>query len=405
MVVSTPNKITELDLTQAKTFVDRDLTAFWTQLRQHAPVAWHPSKTSGFWVLSRYSDIVNVFRDSETFSSARGNVLDVLLQGGDPAGGKMLPLTDGEKHAQCRRELLKSFHSRILKEIHTGLKQSIVQLISPAISASHCDIASEVAPFIPLTAISDLLGVPEADRKKLLGFTSTALSAETPDANPMKAILARNELLLYFSTRINQTQTNINGELFERILSLRQSPFELSDEEIIYNCYSFMLGGDETARLTIISMVKLLCEHPELWQQLKQEQIDLDKVVDEFLRYITPAMHFGRYTTRDTELAGVEIKAGDIVTVWLSSANFDPERFDEPQSIQFNRASNKHLTFGYGPHFCIGAQLARVELKAFLEVLLAMVDSMELLEQPKPIYSNCLRGYWSCPVRLVGAAS
>jgi len=127
VIVSAPNHITRLDLTAANTFVDDDLTSFWKQCRQQQPIAWHPTKDHGFWVVSKYADVVEVFRDNDTFTSVRGNLLDVLLQGGDPAGGKMLPLTDGKKHSQCRRELLKSFQPAILKEIHSGLKQSISQ--------------------------------------------------------------------------------------------------------------------------------------------------------------------------------------------------------------------------------------------------------------------------------------
>lgn len=405
MEVISPHKsayiIKDVDLVSSETYLEKDLTQFWHTCRKHYPIAWHPYGDNGFWVISRHQDIVEIFRNNHDFQSTRGNLLDVLLHGGDPAGGKMLPLTDGEKHARCRRELLKAFHPTVLKQLHQRLALKIEQFIQQAITKDSCDVAQDIAPHIPLSAICDLLAVPDQDREKLLAYTSHALAKESLQDSDTDAMIARNEILLYFTAHIHRCQPG-QGVLLDHILRLAQPPFNLTEEEIIYNCYSFMLGGDETTRLVIISIFKTLIEQPQLWQQLKQEPISLDTAIDEFIRYATPARCFGRTVVNEIDIHGQQLKAGDIVTLWIESANFDETVFENPGQLNLSRQPNRHLSFGFGPHFCIGAQLAKMELKALLTIMIKHIKTMEFVGDAKPIYSNTLSGYSHLPINLNG---
>jgi cytochrome P450 len=143
------------------------------------------------------------------------------------------------------------------------------------------------------------------------------------------------------------------------------------------NCYSLILGGDETARLAMIGAVQALLDHPDQWRALKEGTAGLDTAVEEMLRWTTPALHSGRTAATDTEIAGTPVRAGDIVTVWNASANRDEAVFDSPGSLRLDRSPNKHLTFAYGPHFCLGSYLARAEIAAVLSALRTRVTTLD----------------------------
>jgi cytochrome P450 len=174
----------------------------------------------------------------------------------------------------------------------------------------------------------------------------------------------------------------------------------LDDDEIMLNCYSLILGGDETARLSMVGAVLALVEHPDQWRALKRGEAGLDNAVEEMLRWTTPALHSGRTATADTEIAGRTVRAGDIVTVWNSSANRDERVFDAPDALRLDRSPNKHVTFAHGPHFCLGAYLARAEIAAVLSGLRSRVNALERTGPAGPVYSNFLNGMVSLPLAL-----
>jgi cytochrome P450 len=176
----------------------------------------------------------------------------------------------------------------------------------------------------------------------------------------------------------------------------------LTDDEVMLNCYSLILGGDETTRLAMVGAVQALIEHPEQWRALKDGSISTASATEEILRWTAPAMHVGRTATEDVDLHGHRIRAGDIVTGWVISANFDETVFANPRTFDLARAPNRHLTFSYGPHFCLGVHLARLEIRALLEALCSTVDRIEAAGTPRPIFSNFLRGFSSLPVRMYG---
>lgn len=173
----------------------------------------------------------------------------------------------------------------------------------------------------------------------------------------------------------------------------------LRSEEIIYNCYSLILGGDETTRLAMISGVLELVRRPDQWTLLKSGA-PIDAAVNEVLRWSTPVMHVGRTASASVTLGAREIVEGDLIIAWLSSANFDEEEFSDPASFDVTRAPNRHVTLSHGPHFCIGAYLAKIEVAALLQTMREEVREMELTGEPLPIYSNLLSGYSKLPLRM-----
>ncbi|SOD62610.1 Cytochrome P450 [Streptomyces zhaozhouensis] len=403
-LASAPDPLT-VDLTDPGTFVRDDLHEMWARFRAERPVHRHP-ETPGrppFWVVTRYADAMSVYKDNKNFTSERGNVLATLLAGGDSAAGKMLAVTDGARHRAIRNMMLKSFSPRALQHVVAGVRKRTSDLIGQVVAKDSFDYAREVAEHIPMGTICDLMAIPPQDRPQLLAWNKKTLSSEAENDSLDDQVMARNEILLYFSDLARHRRRNLGDDVLSTLVTAEIDGERLSEEEIIFNCYSLILGGDESSRVSSISTVLAFIQHPEQWRRFKAGEVSTNVATEEVLRWATPAMHFGRRALVDVEVGGERIAAGDIVTLWNTSANFDESVFPDPFTYDLARTPNKHLTFGYGPHFCLGAFLGREELKALLDELRENVATMELVGTPERIRSNFLYGYRNLPVSF-GAA-
>ncbi|MFE2217808.1 cytochrome P450 [Streptomyces canus] len=397
-----PEELDTLNLADPRLHAENELSAVWRHLREHEPVHWNPATDTapGFWVVTRHADLTSVYRDNTHFTSEGGNVLETLLAGGDSAAGRMLAITDGDRHRELRRVLMSAFTPRALQPVVASVRRTVDRLLREAIDKGNCDFAADVAAGIPLGAICDLLGVPESDRAHVLSLTSSALGSHDADGTAADAWIAKSEILLYFANLARDRRDSGHADVIALLAGSKVNGFPLDDDEIMLNCYSLILGGDETARLSMVGAALALVEHPDQWQALKQGDAGVDTAVEEVLRWTTPALHSGRTATTDTEIAGRPIRSGDIVTVWNASANHDEQVFDDPGRLRLDRTPNKHCTFAYGPHFCLGAYLARAEIGAVLEGLRDLVEDMEQTGPSKPVYSNFLSGLGSLPLAL-----
>ncbi|EFL19618.1 SimI [Streptomyces sp. C] len=389
-----------LDLSDPVLHAEQDLTEVWRTLRDRDPVHWQPPRDGrpGFWVVTRHEDVAAVYRDAETFRSDRGNVLDTLLAGGDSAGGSMLAVTDGPRHTRLRTALMKSFSPRALDGVVRSVRTATLALLEEALERGVCDFARDVAARIPLRAICDLLDVPEADRDELLALTSAALGSEHADAGPEEAWLARNDILLYFAELAARRRDSPGDDVISALAGFRPGGEPLTDEEIVLNCYSLILGGDETTRLSMIGGVRALLAHPGQWRLLRAGEVSTRSAVEEVLRWTSPALHAGRTAAADVVLRGRAVAAGDVVTVWNVSANHDERVFDRPDRFDLARTPNRHVSFAYGSHFCLGAYLARVEIGTLLDGLRTLVGTMEETGPGSPVYSNFLSGRARLPL-------
>lgn len=394
------------DLADPQTYIRHDRHELWRRLRAEDPVHWHPpaGDRPGFWVLTRYADVQAVFRDNRTFTSERGNVLTTLLAGGDSAAGRMLAVTDGPRHRDLRNVLLKAFSPRALERVAEKVRANTDRLVAGAVARGRCDFAADVAERIPITTICDLLGVPPADHDELLGLTKSALSSENPAAQALDAVAARNEILLYFADLLDERRTRPRDDVISVLAESRIDGELLDEDDIVLNCYSLILGGDETSRLSMIGAVAAFMAHDDQWQRLRAGAVSVDSAVEEVLRWTSPAMHFGRTVLTDIEVGGRTLRAGDIVTMWIGSANRDEDQFTAPDGFDLARTPNRHLTFGFGPHFCLGAYLGRVEVAALLTTLRSRVGRIRPDGPVRPVYSNFLTGLSRLPVVLEPSA-
>lgn len=393
-----------VDLGDPGTFADPglDLDAFWRTLRDTAPVHWNPpvDGRKGFWVLSRYDDIMATYRDDVNFTSERGNVLVTLLEGGDAGAGRMLAVTDGHRHHELRKILQRVLSPRVLDEVARTVRLNTRRWIREAVASGGCDFAEEIAGRIPMTTISSLLGVPERDREFLLSLTKAALSTEGEGVGEADSEMARNEILMYFMDIVEERRESPGDDVISMLIGSSVDGVPLSDEDVVLNCYSLIIGGDETSRLTMIDCVRTLAAQPEQWRRLKHGEVSVDTAVDEVLRWASPTMHFGRSVVHETEVHGVRLRPGEIVTLWHASGNRDERVFERPGTFDLGRTPNKHMAFGYGPHFCVGSHLAKVEIAELLMALRDFTTGFEQTAESLPIRSNFLTGFSTLPVRF-----
>lgn len=389
-----------VDLTDPRTFHDVDTHALWRRFREDSPVHWHPptERAPGFWVVSTYADAVAVYRDNKRFTSEKGNVLTTLLQGGDSAAGKMLAVTDGPRHRAIRNLMLKSFAPRVLAPVVDGVHRHTRELVARAVASGEADFVTDVADHVPIHTMGDLMDIPHADRPRLVEWNTQTLSRHSSEDSELESLMARNEILLYLSELAAERRGNPGDDVISVLATATVDGEPLTEDEIVLNCYSLILGGDESTRMSLVGGLIALAENPEQWRRLKAGEVTSDSATEEILRWTTPAMHFGRRALVDVPLRDQVIKAGDVVTLWNSSANFDEDVFTDPYSFDVGRSPNKHVVFGHGPHFCLGAFLGRVHVNAMVETLRDQVARIGLRGPARRLYSNFVHGYSGLPV-------
>jgi cytochrome P450 len=397
--------LTSVDLADPHTFLNRDLHELWRSLRTDSPVYWNPPSESapGFWAVMRYDDIVSVYRDpEEVFTSTRGNVLSTLLQGHDSASGQMLAVSDGPRHRATRALLLKSFTPKALAPVMAKVHARTRRLVAQAIDRGEVDFATDVADQIPINTIGDLMDVPEYDRPQLVEWNTMSLASDGAGGGELDEILARNEILMYFADLAEQRRREPGDDVVSALANGTIDGEPLTEDEIVLNCYSLVLGAEQSSRMSSIGGVLALAEYHDEWRRLKNGDVGLDTATEEILRWTTPAMHMGRRALADTEIGGQAIAKDDIVTLWNTSANFDDEVFADPTRLDLGRKPNKHLAFGLGAHFCLGAFLGRTHLTAALEAVRDLVSTVEVRTPPRRLFSNFVLGYTNAPVHLHG---
>lgn len=391
-----------LDLTDPAAFVDHDPYAYWERMRRLQPVRWHPPKEHrpGFWAVARYGDVLACYKDTARLSSARGTVLDVLLAGGDSAGGRMLAVMDSPRHRDLRQVLLRAFSPRVIHGVEQTVRRRADDLVAAIVGAGAIDAATSIAEHLPINTICDLLEIPGADRPALLAWNKRALSSDTGNEDRHDALEARSEILSYFVDIIRDRRRNPGDDVISLIAQADVLGEPMTEDDIALNCYSLILGGDESTRVSIIGGLHALGTFPDQWCLLKDGGATVSTAVEEVLRWVTPAMHFARTASTDLRIGDAQVGAGEIVTLWNISANNDDTVFSNPRRFDVARADNPHLALGYGPHYCLGAFLGRMELNAVLDSLVRRVATLQVLEAPQRIHSNFLFGYSALRLRL-----
>jgi cytochrome P450 len=383
---------------------DPDRCAMWAELRANNPVAWVAPTDDGrpgFWVVTKYEDILAASK-SDHLSSGSGNMIGPLLSGGDPAGGKMLVVTDPPRHGPMRRVVQVGFKSS-RERVGEALEIAADELVRQAAEKEEGEWVTEVAAHLPLLAVCVLLGVPKEDQPRILELSMASLKEDgiepTDDAED-----ARYDALTYFAQLIAHRRRVPGDDLISQMVTARVEGGDLTDTEVALNCYNILIGGNETGRLSASTGVLALIENPGEWEKLKAGPDSvIVSAVQEILRWTTPATYIGRIASTDTTIRDTPIIEGEVVSLWTVSANRDEDIFEDPYRFDVTRKPNRHLTFGRGPHACLGAQIERMGLKSMLRALCNHVAAMEMAGPPERLKSTFLQGARKMPVRLTAA--
>jgi cytochrome P450 len=396
----------QIDLTDPELF---RANAFWPALawlRAHDPVHWHAdSAGSGFWVLTKYADIVTAYANTDVFSSKYG-----MRLGSDPdavaaVAGRMLIVSDPPGHSYLKRVLTRAFSPGAMARIEGLVRDVVVGVLADALARGELEFV-EVAKLIPNHVVCALLGVPRQDWSWLGALTTDAF--ESGDAGRRGA---HAEIFLYFADLLAERRASPGEDLVSQIATDRDrgsgvdgTP-ALTDEEIIFNCNGILAGANETTRYSAAGGLLEFACRPDQWRLLRGGgEAAVRGGVEEVLRWTTPGVHALRTALMPEVIRGVPIAAGQRVTLWNSSANRDEAVFDRPGEFDIRRTPNRHVTFGHGRHLCLGARLARLELGIFLTELAARTDRIEVTADPLYNSSNFTWGLCELPVRLTPAS-
>ena len=376
-----------------------------TFLRKEAPVFWHEDDRGGFWNVMKHADVALVSRDSKLYSSyARSALYNVEDEPALSEVRLMMLNLDPPDHTKLRRIVNRVFTPHRIKELQGALIRRSKEIVDKIAEKGECDFVLEVAAELPLQAIADLVGIPQEDRFKVFDFSNRLIGFDDPefDAHGEEdARIAAAELYMYAQQMADDRRANPRDDIVTNLITEHDGEFL---DEMEFNMFFMLLAvaGNETTRNGISHAMLTLIQHPEQRELLLNDPSLLDSAIEEFLRWSTPVMHFKRTAMRDTEIRGQKIKEGDRVMIWYSSANRDEDVFDDPFTFNIRRDPNLHTLSqafgGGGHHFCLGANLARAEMKVILEELLRRLPDMQLAGEPRRLRSNFINGIKNMPV-------
>lgn len=387
-----------LDLMDPRLYGSGDPHTIWTALRERAPLHLQ-SLPDGrrFWSVTKYHDVREVLRDHTRFTSSRGTLLSVLGSR-DPAGGKMMAASDPPVHTMLHEPIAKLLSRRALEPFVPEVRRVAHRLLERLADGPR-DLA-ELAAGFPMAFTGTLMGIPEQDWARLTLLTTAAIAPEDPDfrlGNGLNTLAtAHHELFSYFSRRTRRTIRE--DGLIGALLGLEVGGRRLRHDELVYNCYSLLLGANVTTPHAVTQTVLAFIENPAEYRRLVDDPRLVPGAVEEGLRWSSPASHFLRHATQDTTLRGRQVREGDAVVTWLGSANRDEEVFSEPFRFHVTRSPNPHVAFGFGPHHCVGAALARMALNALFAEIAGSVERFDLAGPVEHLASNFAAGIKHMPV-------
>lgn len=405
----------DIDLTDSKHFVDGVPHDWFTFLRHNAPVWWHEEADGpGFWAVTSYNECVAVNRDYEHFSSADKATFIWELDEENLAQLQLLMLNmDPPLHTRYRRLVNKGFTPRMINQLHDRIHAATDRIIDNVIEAGTAEFVTDIAAELPLVVIAELLGVPNDDRHRMFDWSNRMIgnqdaeyqkSAEGAEAAEA-AQMASMELYAYASQLFGQKRADPKDDLMSVLTQVEMEGEKLSDLELELFFLLLTVAGNETTRNLISGAMVAFFDNPEQWELLQRDRSLLPSAVEEMLRYVSPVMNFRRQTTAPFELGGQKIGADEKVVFFHVSGNRDETVFQNPHAFDITRDPNPHIAFGGGgPHFCLGANLARMEIRVMFEHLLDRMPDIRLNGEVERLQSQFISGVKHIPVAFTPAA-
>ncbi len=402
----------EIDLTDLDVFAKRMPHEWFEVLRRQHPVWQHPptaTEPEPFWVVSSYEHITEVHRLGALYShqtgpgrnGAGGIALNDIPVGRGP--GLQMVMTDPPQHTRYRKLINTGFTPRMIRRLEHTMRTRTDVIIDRICEAGEADFVTQVSAELPLMAIADILGVPEKDRNLLLDWSNRTIGGSDPEfsSDPSKPSgeyeKAMIEMAIYAHELTERKRKEPSDDVWTALTeaSVRLDDGELTQLTDIERDLFFTLlivAGNETTRNAISLGLLALLEHPEQWELVHQNGMDT-AAVDEILRYTSPVNYFRRTAAADNQLGGESIRAGDKVTLWYPSGNRDEKIYEDPHRLDLSRKDNHHLAFGAGgSHFCLGANLARLEIEVMFEGLAKRLPDIRITGPTERLRMNLVNG-------------
>ncbi|WP_405835169.1 cytochrome P450 [Streptomyces platensis] len=391
-------------------------------LRDRYPVAWQEEPEvlgwpagPGFWAVTRHQDVVRVLKDARTFSSHLGAT---QIRDPDPADlpfiRRMMLNQDPPDHGRLRRAVSRAFTPRQIDRFGTVIRERARALLTAAVGTARAgdgagDLVTAVTDDFALLNLADLLGVPAAERGLLLDWTRRVIGYQDPDeagppasgpdgrpANPRSPALLQD--MFGFARELAAHKRRCPGD---DVMTVLASDPELATPELEMFFFLLTIAGNDTVRSAAPGGLLALARHPDAYRRLRAGAVGTATAVEELLRWHPPVLSFRRTAAYDTELAGRTLRAGDKVVVFHGSANYDERVFADPHRLDLARSANPHVSFGDGPHVCLGAHLARLQLRVLYEETCRLLPALAVAGPPQRLVSNFIHGLKSLPLRLV----
>ncbi|MFC5731416.1 MULTISPECIES: cytochrome P450 [Nocardioides] len=378
-------------------------------LRRTAPVTWieqpDPSARAGFldtgfWALSKHAEVAAVSKNQADFSTYENGVIirfapDMTRE--ELEQTRFLLINhDSPEHTKLRQIISRAFTPRGVASLHDELKARAERIVDDALAKESGDFVTDIAAELPLQAIADLLGVPQEDRGKLFDWSNQMLSYDDPElgGDQMTAFM---EILAYSMALADERRRNPQDDIITKLVTADVDGNGLTDDEFGFFMILLAVAGNETTRNAITHGMKAFIDNPDQWELFKAERPDT--AVDEIIRWATPVTVFQRTAINDVEVGGQLVKAGQRVGLLYASANFDEDVFEDPFTFDIMREENPHQAFGgHGAHYCIGANLARLEVKLIFNALADRDAKISLLGEPVKLRSAWINGVKEMPV-------
>jgi cytochrome P450 len=375
------------------------------RLRAEDPVHHSPL---GFWVLTRYEDVSSVLRDPRFIKEPLAALVAARFGAEVPRGvGLSMLDRDPPDHTRLRSLVSKAFTPRVVEGLRPRIQQIVDGLITRAEAAGSIDVIEEFAYPIPVNVICEMLGVPVADHERFKGWSlDIARGLDSiwlpPDSEvPRRSAAARHAISDYFRGLIAARRAAPRGDLLSALIAAEEAGDKLSEEELLATCILLLIAGHETTVNLIGNGVLALLRHPAELSRLRETPGLITSAVEELLRYDGPVQRTARVASADATIGGRTIPRGDMVMPFIGAADRDPAQFPEPDRLDLSRSDNRHIAFGWGIHFCLGAPLARVEGQIAIDALVRRLPGLELVNhQPEYRQSLTLRGLKTLPVKF-----
>ena len=405
----------DINLTDAHFFAKGDIHDLFKRMRAADPVHWTQGQLKRrFWSIFKHEDAYTVYKGaSEYFSNGKFSVglpsspeVEAAVKPELMGSDRMLVASDGELHRDFRKAFNAMFLPRAIRQYEDSGRKLVLEILDEVLPRGRCEFVTEVATRLPMAIICDMMAIPRKDWQLMFDLVNQAMGPEDPEYQvEANAADTRNkawgDAVGYCIKTALERRGGSGTDLLSVIANARVLGGRLlTDEEIGYNGFMFVIGGLDTTRNSIAGGLLELIRNPDQMRRLREDRSLMRPAVEEILRWTSAITHSMRTALKDTEIRGRKIKEGDWVVVWNASANRDEEAFVNPDKFDVSRDPNDHYAFAYGEHFCLGAHLARLEIRLIFEEILDRMPDVELDGEVEWLASNLLHGVKRMPIKF-----